>query len=244
MIRSLIVDDAPIVRQGVRILLRDEHDIEIVGEAADGPQAVDAIKTLRPDLLFLDVQMPGCDGFEVIEQAGSVHLCAVIFITAFDQYAMRAFNFEALSYLLKPITHQNFGRALERARRVLGHPEDIESEVKRIAEFIQPEDPSEPIIRSGPPLRRFVVRQGSGFMLLKAVDVEWISSSGEYARLYTRDGSFLIRTAISQLEEKLDPHQFVRIHRSTIVNLDRIRRSSREHTGTMTFYCRMAELSG
>lgn len=222
MIRTLIVDDAPIVRQGIRHLLGQEEDLQIVGEAADGPGAVEAIKTLLPDLLFLDIQMPGFDGFEVIEQAGAFHMCAVIFITAFDHYAMRAFDADALSYLLKPITPQRFHGAVQRAKQVLGCPEEMENEVKRVAEFIQPAETPDGAIQRGRLLHRFVVRQGNRFLLLNVADVDWISASGEYARLYAREASFLIRTGLSQLEERLDPNQFARIHRSTIVNLERI----------------------
>ena len=222
VIRTFIVDDAPIIRQGIRHLLSEEEDIQIVGEAADGPEAVEVIKTLRPDLLFLDIQMPGFDGFEVIEQAGVFHMCAVIFITAFDHYAMKAFDADALSYLLKPITPQRFHGAVQRARRVLGRPEEMEDEVRRIAEFVQPAQLPDAATHRGRPLQRFVVRHGNRFLLLNAAEVDWISASGEYARLYSREASFLIRTSLSQLEERLDPNQFVRIHLSTIVNLDRI----------------------
>jgi two-component system, LytTR family, response regulator len=211
VIRTLIIDDAPIVRQGIRHLLREEDDIQVVGEAADGPQAVESIRTLRPDLLFLDIQMPGFDGFEVIKKAGAFHMCAVIFITAFDHYAMRAFDADALSYLLKPITPQRFHGAVQRARQVLGRPDEMENEVKRIAEFIQPAENPDAAAQRGRLLQRFVVRQGNRFLLLNVADVDWISASGEYARLYAREASFLIRTALSQLEERLDPNQFVRI---------------------------------
>jgi two-component system LytT family response regulator len=221
VIRTLIVDDAPVVRQGIRLLLGKEPDIEVIGEAGDGPQAVTAIKTLQPDLLFLDVQMPGFDGFEVLERAGVAHLCAVIFVTAFDYYAMRAFNADAVSYLLKPITPQRLHHAVERARRLLARPEEMENALTQMAEFIEA-DGSRSTTHGRQPLQRFVVRHGHRFLFVKSVEVDWISSSGEYSRLHTGKTSFLIRTPISQLEERLDPNLFARIHRSSIVNLDRI----------------------
>jgi two-component system, LytTR family, response regulator len=219
MIRTLIVDDTPLVRQGIRLLLHKEPDVEIVGEAADGLEAVATIKALRPDLLFLDVQMPGLNGFEVLQQVGREHL-AVIFITAFNQYAMRAFEADAISYLLKPVAPERFHLAFERARCLLQRPEEMRSEFSRIAEIILCN--KHPAQRSSQS-NRFLVRKGDSFVFLKPSQVDWVSSAGEYATLHTQHGMYDIRTTISQLEERLPPSQFVRIHRSTIVNLDRIK---------------------
>src|SRR5258707_75222 len=131
MIRSLIVEDAPIVRRGIRLLLSDERDVEVVGEAGDGPAAVTQILALRPDLLFLDIQMPGFDGFEVLERTSSTHLCPVVFITAHADYALRAFDANALSYLLKPIDPLRFREIMQRARRLLGDERELETNHQR-----------------------------------------------------------------------------------------------------------------
>lgn len=202
MIRSLIVEDASIVRKGIRILLQDERDIEIVGEASDGPEAVERITALQPDLIFLDIQMPGFDGFEVLERTGPLHSCAVIFVTAYADYAMRAFDANALSYLLKPISPARFRAVLQRARTLLGDGQERTSEA---------------------PFLRLVVRDGDRFLMLKVDEIDWITSIGEYANVHARKTSYLVRTAISELAKRLDIRQFVRIHRSTIVNLDRVR---------------------
>ena len=158
MIRTLIVDDAPIVREGVRLLLGPEKDIEVVGEAADGSEAVAAIRRLAPDLMFLDVQMPGLDGFQVMAQCDGMRTGAVIFVTAYDDYALRAFEVNALGYLLKPIAPRLFHAALARARQVLSNPETQAPMPKRTS------------------LPRLVVKEHGRFILLRHEDVDWISS--------------------------------------------------------------------
>ena len=208
MIRTVIVDDAPLVREGLHLLLEPEKDIEIVGEAGDGPEAVSAIARLRPDLIFLDVQMPNFDGFEVLERAASP-TCAVIFVTAYDDYALRAFQANAVGYLLKPITPKLFQSSLQRARQVLSGAQAAGNAV----------------IPAARPLPRLVVRDPKDhgrFVLLRPDEVDWIASAGDYVEFHTRGRSFLVRQTISDLEEALDPRSFVRIHRTTIVNVDRI----------------------
>jgi two-component system LytT family response regulator len=202
MIRALIVEDIPLVRKGIRLFLEEERDIEIVGEACDGPDAVAQIAALQPDLVFLDVQMPGFDGFEVLERSKERRPKAVIFITAHGDYALRAFDHDAVSYLLKPIDPRRFTEVLQRARSAL----------------LQSSSPT-PDKR----LTRLVVKQGDHFRLIPTQDVDWIAATGEYSRLHTRQGAWLLRIALSELAERLDPEQFTRIHRCTIVNLDRIR---------------------
>jgi two-component system, LytTR family, response regulator len=204
MIRTLIVDDAPLVREGIRLLLEPEKDIEVLGEAADGPAAVAAITQLRPDLMFLDVQMPNLDGFEVLERAASP-TCAVIFVTAYDDYALRAFEANAVGYLLKPITPKLFQSALQRARQLLS--------AGSMGDGVKP---------GARPLPRLVAKDHGRFVLLRPEEVDWITSAGDYVEFHTRGRTFLVRQPISELEEILDPHTFVRIHRTTIVNVDRI----------------------
>jgi two-component system, LytTR family, response regulator len=204
MIRTLIIDDAPLVREGIRLLLEPEKDIEIIGEAADGPTAVACIAQLRPDLIFLDVQMPNFDGFEVLERAASP-TCAVIFVTAYDDYALRAFEANAVGYLLKPITPKLFQSALHRARQLLSSG-----------------SPGDGVKTGARPLPRLVAKDHGRFVLLRPEEVDWITSAGDYVEFHTRGRTFLVRQPISELEETLDPHMFVRIHRTTIVNVDRI----------------------
>ncbi len=224
MIRSLIVEDAPIVRKGIRLLLQEERDIEIIGEAGDGPEAVERITALQPDLVFLDIQMPGFDGFEVLERTSREHLCAVVFITAYADYAMRAFDANALSYLLKPIDPARFSVVLQRARALLSDARELESSHQRLGQLLPRPQTAEPSPRDGEsPVARLVVKDGDRFLLLKADEIDWITSIGEYANIHARKTSYLIRTAISELARRLDGRQFVRIHRSTIVNLDRVR---------------------
>jgi two-component system LytT family response regulator len=229
MIRSLIVEDAPIVRRGIRLLLQEERDVEVVGEAGDGPAAVTQILALRPDLLFLDIQMPGFDGFEVLERTSSTHLCPVIFITAHADYALRAFDANALSYLLKPIDPLRFREIVQRARWLLGDERELEANHQRLDQVLwRPNPPpnAQPAVgreHNESRLSRLLVKQGDRYLLLKTEEIDWIASTGEYATLHARKTSFLIRTPLSELAEKLDKLHFARIHRSTIVNLDRVR---------------------
>jgi two-component system LytT family response regulator len=203
MIRTLIVDDAPIVREGIRLLLAAEKDIEVVGEAADGHEAVSAITDLEPDLTFLDVQMPGLDGFQVMEQCAGRSMGAVIFVTAYDNYALRAFEVNALGYLLKPIAPRHFHAALARARHLVGA--------------------DAPAARNAPGLPRLVVKDHDRFILLRHEDVDWISSAGDYVHLHAAGRSYLVRKTMSELEETLTPRNFARVHRTSIVNVDRIK---------------------
>jgi len=228
LIRSLIVEDAPIVRRGIRLLLQEERDVEVVGEAGDGPAAVTQIMELRPDLLFLDIQMPGFDGFEVLERTSGTHLCPVIFITAHADYALRAFDANAVSYLLKPIEPSRFREVIQRARRLLGDERELEANHQRLDQMLWKSKPPGAPTPAGrehyePRLSRLLVKQGDRFLLLKAEEIDWIASTGEYTTLHARKTSFLVRVALSELAEKLDKHHFARIHRSTIVNLDRVR---------------------
>ena len=205
MIRTLIVDDSPLVRDGIRLLLAPEDDIEIVGEAGDGHEAVAAVERLTPDLTFLDVQMPTLDGFEVIERCARVPMGAVIFVTAYDDYALRAFQSNAIGYVLKPIAPRMLAAALQRARQVLAARQVRHPATERR------------------PLPRLVVKDQGRFVLIRPEDIDWIASAGDYVQLHVRGRAFLVRTTISDLDESLDPRAFTRIHRSTIVNLDRVR---------------------
>lgn len=226
MIRALIVEDASLVRKGLRLFLEREEDIEIVGEACDGPEAVDQICTHRPDLILLDIQMPGFDGFEVLARTRRVQTQAVIFITAHSDYALRAFDHNAVSYLLKPIDPARFRDSVGRARLLIGKPrtnhDDAEPE-----ETPPPGGVSEVTISaepgSGRRLSRLLVKERDRFVPVRTRDIDWISATREYTTLHTRVGTWLVRIPISALADRLDEQQFARIHRCTIVNLDRIR---------------------
>ena len=219
MIRALIADDEALARDGIRLRLRDAADVEVVGEAGDGPEAARRIKLLKPDLLFLDIQMPGFDGFEVLRRVAPVHLPAVIFATAYDRYALQAFETHAVDYLLKPVGNARFAEALQWARHTLGREEALEAAHQRTAGIIEPVAPS----ASSGYVRRLTVKDGRRFLLLKVEDVDWIEAALNYVELHSRGRSYLIRTTLTELYETLDPAMFARIHRSTVVNLDRVK---------------------
>src|SRR5262245_3948454 len=212
MIRTVLADDEPLAREGLRVALDGEPDIKIVGEAADGPSAVKRITELSPDLVFLDVQMPGLDGFQVLESLPSIP--SVIFLTAYDQYAVRAFEAHALDYLLKPIAPTRLQQAVERARL------HIASE--RLAPAGKPEGSEVP--RSSHPehLQRIPIRDGDRFFMLRVDEIDWIESASNYIAVHARGRSFMLRVRMNDMETKLDPERFARVHRSVIVNLDRI----------------------
>ena len=243
VIRTVLVDDEPLAREGLRVRLEREDDIEIVGEADDGQSAVDAILSLRPDLVFLDVQMPGFDGFEVVSRIASTHLPTIVFVTAYDRYALRAFEVHALDYVLKPIAHRRFQEALRRARHELtrrerdavpsaegnGARDDdslaaVADRLRRLLDEREGGSGSPVVAIDGPRYAvRFTVRDGDRYVLVRAADVDWAEASANYVRLHVGPRTYQMRTTMSDLERQLDPVQFTRIHRSAIVNLDRIR---------------------
>jgi two-component system, LytTR family, response regulator len=212
-VRALIVDDEPLARRGVLLRLQKFRDVEVVGECSDGATAVEKILELSPDVVFLDVQMPGMDGFEVLRTLPKDDLPGVIFLTAYEQHALRAFEVHALDYLLKPVDDDRFAAAVDRARTLL----DSSSKTlvaERILRMIGRD--SEKYVS------RFTVRTGSRIQIVLAEDTEWIGAAGDYAELHVRGRSHLLRETMSSLEQKLDPERFLRIHRSRIVRSDRI----------------------
>jgi two-component system LytT family response regulator len=220
MIRVLIVDDETLARDGIRLRLREAADVEIVGEAGDGPDAVRRVRAIKPDLLFLDIQMPGFDGFEVLRRVAPFHLPAVIFATAYDRYALQAFETHAVDYLLKPVGSARFAEALQWARHTLGREEALEAAHRRTAGVIEP-GPVAPSASGY--VRRLTVKDGRRFLLLKTEEVDWIEAASNYVELHARGRTYLIRMTLTELYETLDPAMFARIHRSTVVNLDRIK---------------------
>jgi two-component system LytT family response regulator len=219
-IRTLIVDDEPLAREGLRVRLAREADVEIVGEAIDGVAAIESIRALTPDLVFLDVQMPGFGGFDVLDRVSETHLPVVIFVTAYDQYALKAFDVHALDYLLKPFSEARFTLALERARQALLSEVDRDAD-RRIAALLATRGDA-----ASPPksyLTRLPVKDRDRYLLLRIEEVNWIEAAQNYVQIHARRSEFLIRTTMAEIEAQLDPARFARIHRSTLVNLDRIR---------------------
>ncbi|MGB9079396.1 MAG: LytTR family DNA-binding domain-containing protein [Terracidiphilus sp.] len=206
--RVLIVDDEPLARRGVRVRLRKCADIEIVGECGDGLSAVEKILDLTPDLVFLDVQMPGMDGFEVLRSLSEENLPSVIFLTAYEQHALRAFEVHALDYLLKPVDGRRFSAAVDRARRLADSTSKTQM-ADRILKMLGGD--------GGRYLSRFVVRTGSRIQIVLAEDTEWIGAADDYTELHVQGRSHLLRETMNSLERKLDPTKFIRILRSRIV---------------------------
>ena len=223
MIRTLIVDDEPLARDGLRVRLQRESDVEIIGEAGDGPGAIEAIRRLQPDLVYLDIQMPGMDGFEILEHVAGEHLPIVVFVTAHDEHALRAFDVHALDYLLKPVAEDRFLESLRRARAALDADSVATGMRERLAGALDAKAASAPAAGSPPLLRRFVVKERGRYLLVPADEVHWIGAAGNYAELHARGGTYLVRATIAELAARLDPARFARIHRSTIVQIDGIR---------------------
>jgi two-component system LytT family response regulator len=215
-IQALIVDDERLARKRIRSLLKNERDVEVVGECADGAEALAAIRKQSPDLVFLDVQMPEMDGFQVLQEVGGDRMPAVVFVTAYDKYALRAFEVHALDYLLKPFDEDRFGEALRRAKeQVLGGSNgELHGRLIALIEHL----------RSGERyVDRLLVKASGRVLFLKTEDIDWIEAAGNYVRLHVGRESHLLRETMNTIETKLDPAHFLRIHRSTIVNLDRIK---------------------
>lgn len=211
--RALIVDDEPLARRGVILRLRENQDVEVVGECADGESAVERILELSPDVVFLDVQMPGMDGFEVLRALPSGNLPAVIFLTAYEQHAVRAFEVHALDYLLKPVDDERFAAAVERVRQRMS----TSSRMKMADRVLQMLEQT-----TGKYVSRFTVKTGTRIQVVPVDDILWIGAAGDYAELHAGNRSHLLRETMSALEEKLDPAKFMRIHRSRIVRSDGI----------------------
>jgi len=214
-VRTLIVDDESLARERIRDMLARSPDIDIVGECSNGNEAIETIQRLAPDLLFLDVEMPGLDGFGVLEAIPAAQIPTTIFVTAYDQYAVRAFEVFALDYLLKPFDQERFDIALARARNHLSslRSEDLSQKILSALEEIR----TKPVH-----LERLVIKMNGHVFFVKADEIDWLEAEGNYVRLHTGKESYLLRDTISALEAQLDPKKFIRVHRSAIVNVDRI----------------------
>jgi two-component system LytT family response regulator len=198
-IRALVVDDEPLARCNLTVLLRRDPDIESIAECGSGAEAIEAIRRWKPHLVFLDVQMPECGGFDVLELLGADLPPTIIFVTAYDNYALRAFEAGALDYLLKPFDDARFGRALRRAKDKLAHY------------ALQPQ-----------PAKRLVVKSPGQLLFVDVSDIDWIEAASYYACLHVGRDTHIVRRTLSELERDLGEGSFIRIHRSIIVNVDRI----------------------
>lgn len=217
MIRALIVDDEPLARERIRTLLEREEDINVIAECGDGLTAISMAERLRPDLLFLDVQMPELDGFGVLEALRDApSQPVVIFVTAYDKYALRAFDVHALDYLLKPFDRERFSHAVGRARESLGREKGGAFDERVLALLSE--------IRKEPkPLERLVIKSSGRVFFLKAEEIDWIEAASNYVRLHVGRDAHLMRMTMNALETKLDPKKFLRVSRSSIVNVERIK---------------------
>jgi two-component system, LytTR family, response regulator len=214
-IRTLIVDDEPLARRRIRRMLARHPEVDVIGECANGREAIAAIQTQQPALVFLDVQMPEVDGFAVLAAIGADEMPLIIFVTAYDQYALRAFEVYALDYVLKPFDRRRFDNALQRAKaRMLSERSDVSERALALLEELRAQQSH---------LERMVIKAGGRAFFLKTEEIDWVEAEGKYVRLHVGKESYLVREAISQIEAQLDPKRFLRIHRSTIVNLDRVR---------------------
>ena len=214
--RVLIVDDEPLARERLRTLLQEEPGFEVVGEAGDGTTGAESILALQPDLVFLDVQMPGADGFDVIDAVGTDKMPFVVFVTAYDRYALRAFDVHALDYLLKPFDRERFKQALVRARQQLDRNGNGEME-RRLAAIVSDLKPAKA------KTDRFVVKSGGRIFFVRTGEIDWIEAAGNYVKLHVGNDSHLIRETMNAVESKLSPDLFVRIHRCHIVNIEQVR---------------------
>jgi two-component system LytT family response regulator len=233
-IRTLIVDDEPAARAGIRELLADDAEVVVAGECSNGREAVAAIQEAAPDLLFLDVQMPELDGFGVLREVGTKGVPSVVFVTAYDQYALRAFEVHALDYLLKPFSDDRFRESLERAKAQVRHGRlgQLSRKLQALLDTYGATPPAAsgaaapaatPLPEPRAYLERLVVKSGGKVTLLRVGEIEWIDADGDYARIHVGKAWHLLRETMKRLEQQLDPARFVRIHRSTIVNLEKVK---------------------
>ena len=221
-IRILIADDEPVARRGVRVLLERDPLVDIVGEATGGIEAAELILRLRPDLVFLDVQMVGCDGFETLRRVGPAAVPVVVFVTAYDEYALRAFEVNAVDYLLKPYDDSRFAAALARARDLVVRKRTDEAgqRLARLLDHLEGEGRD-----------RILLKSSGEIIFLKTSEIDWVEAEGDYVKFHAAGRTHLMRGTMASMETTLNPAQFIRIHRSAIVNADRLRKLSPSFEG-------------
>lgn len=231
-IRAIIVDDEPAARRGVRLLLERDRSIEVVGEAANGAEAAALIRREKPDLAFLDVQMPGSDGFEALRQLAPAEAPTIVFVTAYDEYALRAFEVHAVDYLLKPYDDARFGAALQRAKEEIRRrqTDTVNARLTQLLDYLQAAGGAGSPGAEGPG-DRILLKSSGEIFFLKAEEIDWIEAEGDYMKFHVNGRAHLMRETMARLEARLDPKRFIRIHRSTIVNIDRLRKLSPSFAG-------------
>ncbi len=241
-IRTLIVDDEPLARRGLELRLKEATDVQIVGQCSNGREALNAIAELAPDLMFLDIQMPGLSGIEVVKQVPSESMPMVVFVTAFDKFAIDDFESHALDYLLKPVDEERLARALDRVRgewqqkQALAQREQLMALIADLSG--KGEIEPEALAAVGQPVRRYAtmlpIRSGRETLRLDVDTIDWIDAAGDYMCLHAGGQTHVLRATMKELEDMLDPSVFQRVHRSTIVNLARVR-SLRPHVNGECF---------
>ncbi len=220
-IRVLIADDEPLARRGLQQVLASHSDCRVIGESRNGKEALRGIRALQPDLVFLDIQMPGLDGFQVIESTSNERPPIIVLVTAYDEFAVRAFEAHALDYLLKPVTQERFDLAMRRVRERLSSDQAVALS-RRVLAFFSNAAPSLDV--ETPPARRtIVVPTANGELVLDPQEVDWIAADDYYAVIHALGQRHFIRESLASLEQRLDGVQFIRVHRSAIVRLDRVR---------------------
>jgi two-component system LytT family response regulator len=222
-LRVLIVDDEPLARQGLRELIRKDSELECIGECADGQAAVEAIESLKPDLVLLDVQMPEIDGFGVIRAVGPEQMPPIIFVTAYEEFALQAFRVHALDYLVKPFTDAALAAALNRAKKLVrdGQLQQLTAQLSDlVAQTPRPQ-----------PLSRITVRVAQRVQVVRVADIDWIEAADYCAKLHVGGTVHVVRLSLGALERLLDPATFVRVHRSAIINLERLKEIIPDSTG-------------
>ena len=215
-IKALIADDEPLARKFIRRILKEDTAIEVVAECANGKEAVAMIRKQKPDLIFLDVQMPEMDGFAVLQSLKAEHLPQIVFTTAYEQYAIRAFELHAIDYLLKPFDQARFKDAVERAKEQFHYRRHEEGRLQVGALLESIERPTQY-------LERLIIKAGGRITFLRAAEIDWIEADDKYVHLHTGKGARMVRQTLAAMESQLDPKKFVRIHRSAIVNVERIK---------------------
>ena len=215
-IQTLIIDDEPLARQRIRDLLVNEKEIDVAGESGNGVEAVAMIHDKKPDLIFLDVQMPEMDGFQVVENIKPEMMPHIIFVTAYDQYALRAFEVHALDYLLKPFDQDRFQKALDRAKKQIEFQKDgdFSYRLKELLHEIKSDDTY---------LERLIIKSEGRIFFVKTDEIDWIEAAGNYVTLHVGNEEHLMRDTMNSMEKKLDPKKFFRVHRSKIVNFECIK---------------------
>jgi len=236
-VRVLIVDDEPIARRGVKSIVLEYSTAEIVGECGNGRDAVDAIRELRPDIVFLDIRMPEKDGFEVVEEIGVERMPTVIFATAFDEYALKAFDAQAVDYVLKPFDPQRLRVAYERAEAMVrdGRTTELEGKLTNLLSKMADRR------RTDRGRERLVVRDGGRILFVNLDELRWIESAGNYVKLHVEGKSYLQRETMRSMEERLPANMFVRISRSALVNLNLVKEFRLRSKGSYVVHLRNGE---